>query len=175
MASSATRESVAAYVATHELEPKLNAMLNELVQARPENAQSWMSGYLANAGGNGAPATKASAGAAPVVAGAAKPLASVYALRIARLGGPASRHPPNALHPDSVRPPSRAQLVDICTSAQKSLYPDVTLDGHYVTECTKPEWGEYQNNTALSLYGKLKGTPGAPTNPRAVATALVEA
>lgn len=68
-----SREEVQAYVQQHNLEPQLNDMLKELVQARPDNAASWMSAYLAAHGGKGgAPAGSALAGGASVVLPAAK-------------------------------------------------------------------------------------------------------
>eukprot|EP00891_Asterochloris_glomerata_P008140 jgi/Astpho2/8140/fgenesh1_pm.00120_%23_27_t len=37
------------------------------------------------------------------------------------------------------------------------------------------KFGDYQCNNAMALFGKLKGQPGAPSNPRAAAEALVQA
>lgn len=68
-----------------------------------------------------------------------------------------------------------AQVVEVCARAQQTAFAHVTLSGHFVTEATKPEFGQYQNNAALSLFGRLKGTPSAPSSPRAVALALADA
>lgn len=57
----------------------------------------------------------------------------------------------------------------------QAAFPQVSLTGFFVTEATKPEYGHYQNNVALTLYGRLKGQPDAPSSPRAVALALVDA
>ncbi|KAG8464342.1 hypothetical protein KFE25_003405 [Diacronema lutheri] len=142
------REEVAAYVEKHNLEPRLSAMLSELVQARPDNVASWMSGYLAAAG------SADGAGRAP---GA----------------------PPAAPSADAAKlEPQRSlmkQVVEVCARAQQTAFAHVTLSGHFVTEATKPEFGQYQNNAALSLFGRLKGTPSAPSSPRAVALALADA
>jgi arginyl-tRNA synthetase len=69
----------------------------------------------------------------------------------------------------------RAQVVEVCTRALGKAFPGVELPGYFVTEATKPEFGDYQNNTALTLYGKLKGAAGAPASPRATAERLLEA
>jgi arginyl-tRNA synthetase len=70
---------------------------------------------------------------------------------------------------------ARAQLVEICTRAAEASFPGMVAQHKgFVCETSRPEHGQYQNNLALALFSRLKGTANAPASPRAVAQALLD-
>jgi arginyl-tRNA synthetase len=70
----------------------------------------------------------------------------------------------------------RQQLLVVFNQAIEKAFPGVASDiSAVVAACNQPKFGDYQCNNAMALFGRLKGTDGAPKNPRAVADAIVAA
>lgn len=69
----------------------------------------------------------------------------------------------------------REELITVFGSAIESAFPSLGSNGTeaLVAACNQPKHGDYQCNNAMPLFGRLKGTEGAPKNPRAVAEAIV--
>ncbi len=59
-------------------------------------------------------------------------------------------------------------------AAIASSFPDVKVPA-VVAVCNQPKFGDYQCNNAMALFGRMKGQPDAPKNPRAVAEAILAA
>lgn len=66
----------------------------------------------------------------------------------------------------------RQELSAAFTEAIATAFPGIDAPAA-VTQCKESNFGDYQCNNAMSLFGKLKGTEGAPKNPRAVAEAIL--
>ncbi|GFH13267.1 putative arginine--tRNA ligase, cytoplasmic [Haematococcus lacustris] len=69
----------------------------------------------------------------------------------------------------------RAQLETLFAKALAAAFPALEGEEPLMAACNQPKNGDYQCNNAMSLFGKLKGKPGAPKAPRDVATALLAA
>lgn len=70
----------------------------------------------------------------------------------------------------------RQELLVVFNQAIEKAFPGVASDiSAVVTACNQPKFGDYQCNNAMALFGRLKGTDGAPKNPRAVADAILAA
>ncbi|OQR98562.1 arginyl-tRNA synthetase [Achlya hypogyna] len=62
--------------------------------------------------------------------------------------------------------------------AIRAAYPGVLGEYNIVLDVARTKtanFGDYQCNNAMNIFTALKGTPGAPTNPREVATAILKA
>lgn len=68
----------------------------------------------------------------------------------------------------------RAELGSLFQTAISSAYPQLQ-EGPVIAPCNNPKFGDYQCNNAMGLFGKLKGTEGAPKAPRDVANAILAA
>lgn len=68
----------------------------------------------------------------------------------------------------------RAELRRLFSRAIAAAFPDAPAEVALVP-CANPKFGDYQCNNAMAIFGKLKGSPGAPKNPRAVAQAILDA
>ncbi|KAF6266502.1 tRNA synthetases class I (R)-domain-containing protein [Scenedesmus sp. NREL 46B-D3] len=66
----------------------------------------------------------------------------------------------------------RGELSGLFRSALSSAFP-AAEEQPIIASCNNPQFGDYQCNNAMGLFGKLKGKEGAPKNPREVATAIV--
>lgn len=66
----------------------------------------------------------------------------------------------------------RTELKDLFRVALKEAFPHLQEEP-IIAPCNNPKFGEYQCNNAMPLFGKLKGSAGAPKAPRDVATAIV--
>lgn len=66
----------------------------------------------------------------------------------------------------------RSELRAAFAAAIKAAFPD-SHDEVALAPCNNPKFGDYQCNNAMALFGRLKGQPGAPKNPRAVAEAVL--
>eukprot|EP00892_Ulva_mutabilis_P000069 jgi/Ulvmu1/10062/UM006_0009.1 len=75
---------------------------------------------------------------------------------------------------DTPAPSVRAELRRLFSRAIAAAFPDAPADVALVP-CANPKFGDYQCNNAMAIFGKLKGSPGAPKNPRAVAEAILAA
>ena len=76
---------------------------------------------------------------------------------------------------DRVRGVKR-ELEALLASALASAFPGSEWrDEVVIVPTTNPKFGDYQCNNAMPLFAKIKGSEGAPKNPRAVAEAIVEA
>ncbi|GAB4821599.1 hypothetical protein N2152v2_008645 [Parachlorella kessleri] len=69
----------------------------------------------------------------------------------------------------------RAELSSLFTAAIAAALPAAAGTPAAVAPCNNPQFGDYQCNNAMALFGKVKGQDGAPKNPRAVAEAIVGA
>ncbi|KAG2495395.1 hypothetical protein HYH03_006662 [Edaphochlamys debaryana] len=68
----------------------------------------------------------------------------------------------------------RGELCDLFRSALTVSYPNSAVDPA-IAACNNAKNGDYQCNNAMALFGKLKGTEGAPKAPRDVANAILTA
>ncbi|KAG1677444.1 hypothetical protein FOA52_001899 [Chlamydomonas sp. UWO 241] len=68
----------------------------------------------------------------------------------------------------------RGELGALFKAAMRSAYPAMNEDVMLVP-CNSAKGGDYQCNNAMGLFGKLKGTEGAPKAPRDVGLALIAA
>jgi arginyl-tRNA synthetase len=66
----------------------------------------------------------------------------------------------------------RGELSGLFKSALSTAFPAAD-EQPIIQSCNNPQFGDYQCNNAMGLFGKLKGKEGAPKNPREVATAIV--
>ncbi|WIA09204.1 hypothetical protein OEZ86_011787 [Tetradesmus obliquus] len=66
----------------------------------------------------------------------------------------------------------RGELSGLFKSALSTAFP-AAEEAPIIASCNNPQFGDYQCNNAMGLFGKLKGKEGAPKNPREVATAIV--
>eukprot|EP00882_Tetradesmus_deserticola_P027202 GHRQ01030078.1.p1 GENE.GHRQ01030078.1~~GHRQ01030078.1.p1 ORF type:complete len:311 (+),score=115.92 GHRQ01030078.1:234-1166(+) len=66
----------------------------------------------------------------------------------------------------------RGEISGLFKSALSSAYP-AAEEQPIIAPCNNPQFGDYQCNNAMGLFGRLKGKEGAPKNPREVATAIV--
>eukprot|EP00199_Chlamydomonas_sp_CCMP681_P000318 CAMPEP_0119106360 /NCGR_PEP_ID=MMETSP1180-20130426/4070_1 /TAXON_ID=3052 ORGANISM="Chlamydomonas cf sp, Strain CCMP681" /NCGR_SAMPLE_ID=MMETSP1180 /ASSEMBLY_ACC=CAM_ASM_000741 /LENGTH=596 /DNA_ID=CAMNT_0007091677 /DNA_START=206 /DNA_END=1996 /DNA_ORIENTATION=- len=69
----------------------------------------------------------------------------------------------------------RSQIAELFSQALATAYPNLPDEEPIITPCSNIKFGDYQCNNAMQLFGKLKGTPGAPKAPRDVANALLAA
>jgi arginyl-tRNA synthetase len=62
----------------------------------------------------------------------------------------------------------------VFSEALQNAFPDVKdLPAIEVTRTKSASFGDYQCNSAMTIFGKLKGTPNAPRSPREVAQAII--
>lgn len=71
-------------------------------------------------------------------------------------------------------PSLRGELTDLFKQALTTAYP-ASEEEPIIAPCNNPKFGDYQCNNAMSLFGKLKGSEGAPKAPRDVGTAIMKA
>lgn len=79
-----------------------------------------------------------------------------------------------AMADDTPAPSVRAELRRLFSGAISKAFPDASAEVALVP-CANPKFGDYQCNNAMAIFGKLKGSPNAPKNPRAVAQAILDA
>lgn len=99
-------------------------------------------------------------------------LAKLNAMISSAADGPTAASPPVAASSATDISSVRQELAQLFTKAISSAFPTVT-EPAAVTACNNPKFGDYQCNSAMGLYAKIKGQEGAPKNPRAVAEAIV--
>jgi arginyl-tRNA synthetase len=75
--------------------------------------------------------------------------------------------------PDTVRSID-LEITRLFNAAIASSFPSTNVPA-VVAICNQPKFGDYQCNNAMALFGRLKGQPDAPKNPRAVAEAILAA
>ncbi|KXZ44683.1 hypothetical protein GPECTOR_63g12 [Gonium pectorale] len=68
----------------------------------------------------------------------------------------------------------RTELAELFRTALTVSYPSAGAEP-VVAACNNAKNGDYQCNNAMALFGKLKGTEGAPKAPRDVANAILGA
>ena len=68
----------------------------------------------------------------------------------------------------------KKRLEELLGSALASAFPGKEWDEVIIVPTTNPKFGDYQCNNAMPLFAKIKGTDGAPSNPRAVAEAVLK-
>lgn len=69
----------------------------------------------------------------------------------------------------------RNELRGLFRAALGTAFPAAADEEPLIAVCGQPRFGDYQCNNAMPLFGKLKGSEGAPKAPRDIATALVAA
>lgn len=70
--------------------------------------------------------------------------------------------------------PMLLELKQLCNTALQNAFPGVSVSA-VVTQATNAKFGDYQCNSAMSLFSILKGQEGAPKNPRAVGEMIAAA
>ncbi len=65
----------------------------------------------------------------------------------------------------------RSEVTELFRAALAAAYPSIATEP-FVAATNDPKFGDYQCNNAMALFGKLKGTEGAPKAPRDVGTAI---
>lgn len=98
----------------------------------------------------------------------------------AALSPPAEAPPPPTSPPPSAREPHlRAQVEALFAAALRAAFPDESASWSLapaVAPCANPAHGDYQCNTPLPLFARLKAErPGAAASPRDVAARLLAA
>lgn len=92
----------------------------------------------------------------------------------AATASPTPQAAPAAGTDDVPEPSVRAELRRLFSRAIAAAFPDASAEVALVP-CANPKFGDYQCNNAMAIFGRLKGSPGAPKNPRAVAQAILDA
>ncbi|KAF8073007.1 Arginine--tRNA ligase [Scenedesmus sp. PABB004] len=69
----------------------------------------------------------------------------------------------------------RGELAGLFRTALGAAFPAAGEEEPVIAPCAQSKFGDYQCNNAMGLFGRLKGTEGAPKAPRDVATAVVAA
>ena len=65
-------------------------------------------------------------------------------------------------------------LESLLSDALTAAFPGKEWEEVVIVPTANPKFGDYQCNNAMPLFAKIKGTEGAPANPREVATAILE-
>ena len=95
-------------------------------------------------------------------------------LRASAVGAPARGLCAQSADPSSLRVPGvKRELETLMGSALEAAFPDQRQEP-IVVQTTNPKFDcDYQCNNAMPLFARVKGEDGAPSNPRAVAEAIV--
>jgi len=68
----------------------------------------------------------------------------------------------------------RGELAQLFQQALDAAYPEAG-EKAIVEQCGNPQFGDYQCNNAMAMFGKMKGKEGAPKAPRDLASSVLAA